>query len=45
VLCTLSRGTEVERSLADDPRVTRVEPLARELEDLLAAALAEEATR
>lgn len=45
VLCALSRGADVETALAHDPRVARVEPLARDLEDLLAAALAEETNR
>ncbi len=45
VVCTLERGADVERSLARDARVKRVEPLGRELEDLLAAALGEESRR
>lgn len=45
VVCALEHGDEVERSLANDARVTRVEALGRDLEDLLAASFAEEGSR
>ncbi|MBI5431723.1 MAG: ABC transporter ATP-binding protein [Planctomycetes bacterium] len=45
IVCALERGADVERSLACDARVRHVEPLGRELEDLLAAALGEETRR